>query len=120
MHSVLSKNEIVQKKLTAIKAAERVQTLLLLKGDYINNCCSYRVAKTSLWMLMQMIFSRVYSREILSLIKTNIRKNRVGYRRLKYGGKFQYLVLLAVAMSPKMIWMVGMLTDIILQKLSPE
>lgn len=111
MRSSLKSRKMNWDKLTSIKAAERVQILLKEKGAYIKNCCSYRVAKTSLWVLIQMIICKKSDSETFLKIKKNINENFEGYREIHYGGTLQYVALLMAKISPRMVWQVGVFSN---------
>lgn len=111
MRSSLSNQETNWGKLTSMEAAERVQILLIRRGKYIENCCNYRVAKTSLWVLLQMIICRRKDREILVMIKKKIKENYCGYMAISYGGTLQRSVLFMAKLNPKMLWRIGVIVN---------
>lgn len=98
-------------KLSNIAAAERTQLLLKEENEYIKDCCSYKVVKSSLWAFVCMIICKEKNDEIMSMIKRKIKNNYKGYKRISYGGSLQHAAVFLTMISPHAVWWLGKIAN---------
>lgn len=110
MHNSSVTRELNWKKISAIKAAEQIQILLKNQCHYIRDCCSFRVAKSSLWFFIQLIICKREDNETVQMIARNIKDNYKGYKRVACWGKLHHIAMWMTMRFPKVTWRLGVFT----------
>lgn len=99
--------EFDAKKATCLDAVEKLNVLYDNPEPYIKKCFSYRIVRSSLWLLFQMIFSNKYEKKYADRIKNNVRKNLKIYLKYREGSRLEHIMTYLTYISPKCVFVMG-------------
>lgn len=104
---VYSGGKLSYREKSCLKALDCIQSLNCFHEKKIKSMISYRIIKTSVWLLLQMILSSEKDENIFKLIKVNCRKNY--FRALLVPMHFQPEVFAGagIAVSPHLVYIFG-------------
>lgn len=108
MQSGYYENKFDTRKYTCLDAVDKLKNLCQkAQEEYIKECFSYRIVRSCLWLLFQMICSKNYEKKILKEIKKRIRNNIRGYLHYNEGIKLECAAALFVCISPTLVYLAG-------------
>lgn len=117
--SALKSVQFNMKKATCLDAVRKLQELCYKNGladTYIDYCFSYRVVRSSLWLLYQMIISKCYDRKSGRNIQNNIRHNFRKYKKYHMGSRVEKIAVRIVGIAPHGVYCIGR----VLLRVAPE
>ena len=101
------KNEFNEKLYTAMKSVEEISNVLIDEENTVKNYCSYRVVRSCIWLMLQMIIGEKQDRAIFKIIKKKCSNNIEKYIKTQSGSKLEKAVGIAICISPHVVFLIG-------------
>ena len=109
-------NNYTKKKLNKnvesnIEAAFKIERVLRGESVAIDSYLAYRIVRSNLWVMFQMISCSEYKKDLGVRIRNNLRRFYKEYVSVKQGGLFQKIAVILTAISPKVIYVLGTIVN---------
>lgn len=108
-----TKKKLNKNVVSNIEAALKIDATLRGVNEEINAYLSYRIVRSNLWVLFQMIICNEYDRCLGIKIRKNIRRYFKEYSGINYGGTIQRLAVIGTAISPSIVFFFGKIINTI-------
>lgn len=93
-----------EKKLCNMAAADRIKEMLYDENEKVRKAVGYRVARTSMWLLFNMLKCDYYNKEILQDIQMRIRENLSSYNSNRNAKGLEKICARCVAFNTRIFW----------------
>ncbi|MBO5283413.1 MAG: glycosyltransferase [Lachnospiraceae bacterium] len=103
-------------KLSNMQAAQRIAELLADAGPEVEKAVSYRIVRTDMWTLFNLLKCRYYDKELLKLLQKSIRERRREYCRNDNARIVEKISCTLFSICPILFWK----TAVLLLKLLPQ
>lgn len=96
-------------KLSNMQAAQRIAELLADAGSEVGRAVSYRIVRTGMWTLFNLLKCRHYDRELLKQLQKSIRERRREYCRNKNARMVEKISCTLFSACPILFWKAAVL-----------
>lgn len=107
MQSTYNSGKINTKVLTALDAVDEIINVTEDEGKEIKKYVSYRVVRTSIWVLLQMIIGNRNDNVIFRRIKINCRDNFGAFIKIKGNSYLEKILGKVLCISPRIVYYFG-------------
>lgn len=107
MQNTYSNRKISMKVLTALDAVDEITKITRNEGDEIKKYVSYRVVRTSIWVMLQMIIGNEKDTEVFNKIQKNCKEKYRDFIKVNAGSRLEKIIGRVLCVSPEMVYNFG-------------